>query len=44
MTGIPTVIAVTGDDGRVISRSGRSEISEMGTGTFQVWLTAAKTE
>ena len=43
VTGIPTVIAVTGD-GRLISRSGRSEIGEMGTGTFQTWITAAKTE
>ena len=43
MTGILTVIAVTGD-GRLISRSGRSEISEIGTGTFQTWLAAAKTE
>ena len=41
VSGIPTVIVVT-KDGQLISRSGRSELSEKGTAIFQNWITAAK--
>jgi hypothetical protein len=41
VTGIPTVIVV-GRDGQLISRSGRSEITEQGPAIFQTWLAATK--
>jgi len=39
--GIPTVIAVS-KDGQLISKSGRSELTERGRDAFRDWLTAAK--
>ncbi|TRY75555.1 hypothetical protein TCAL_05657 [Tigriopus californicus] len=41
VTGMPSVIVVT-KDGQLISRSGRSEITDNGVKIFQNWLTAAK--
>ena len=41
VTGIPSLIAVS-RQGQLISKSGRSEVTERGTEVFREWLTHAK--